>query len=122
MLEQPEHTTCLTSSWNTESIGIIEPDQVTTREFPQDVKFIKESQRYQVSAPWKEEGPQIASGYSSDAESWYFINCKAVSLREIRTERATDHGLLKDSMWTVSSDRSTENDQAIEIYKSRMRS
>ena len=63
--ERDELTSVVQRFWDTESIGIIESDQVTEQVFLRDVKFIEESQRCQVSLPWKEGGPQIASGYSS---------------------------------------------------------
>ncbi len=61
--DEDELTNAVRKFWNTESVGIIEPDQSTEREFLRGLQFNEASQRYQVSLPWKEECQPIASGY-----------------------------------------------------------
>ena len=63
--EGDELTNAVRKFWNTESIGIIETEQLTDRGFLGEMQFNEESQRYQVSLPSKEECLPIASGYLS---------------------------------------------------------
>ena len=62
---EDELTNAVRKFWNTESVGIIEPDESTESEFLRGVQFNEVSQRYQVSLPWKEGCLPIESGFSA---------------------------------------------------------
>ena len=50
-----ELTNALRRFWDTESLGILEPESVQEMEFLRDPKFNDSQGRYQVSLPWKED-------------------------------------------------------------------
>ena len=84
--EGDELTNVVRMFWNTESIGIMETEQLTDHGFLREVLFNEESQRYQVSLPWKEECLPIASG---------LLSCVS-RLRQTYSRLKKDPELLKE--------------------------
>ena len=84
--EGDELTNVVRMFWNTESIGIMEIEQLTDHGFLREVLFNEESQRYQVSFPWKEECLPIASG---------LLSCVS-RLRQTYSRLKKDPDLLKE--------------------------
>ena len=83
--EGDELTNAVRKFRNTESIGIIETDQLTDHEFLTEVQF-NESRRYQVSLPSNEGCLPIDSGYSSCVSR----------LRQTHSRSKKDSELLKE--------------------------
>ena len=64
--ERDELTDAMSKFWNTESIGILEPNQQSTEKyFFRDVQYDESKKRYQVSFPRKDSCIPASNGYLS---------------------------------------------------------
>ena len=80
-----ELTNALRRFWDTESLGILEPESVQEMEFLRDPKFNGSQGRYQVSLPWKEDCVPSSNGY---------FPC-LTRLRQLHSRLKSDRELLK---------------------------
>ena len=71
--------------WDTESLGIFEPNPSLEKEFLRDSNFDKNQGRYEVSLPWKDDRMPTTNGYFSCLKR----------LRQLHSRLKTDQELLE---------------------------